>query len=48
MLEPLHGLLQAVMAQSAVRWEHRTELHDPFVSLACSLIGWRRLKKHNS
>ncbi|MGW3933606.1 transposase [Streptomyces microflavus] len=29
----------------AVRWEHRTELHDVFVSLACSLICYRRLKK---
>ncbi|WP_415961815.1 IS5 family transposase [Streptomyces sp. 021-4] len=32
----------------AVRWERRTELHDAFVSLACSLIGWRRLKKARS
>ncbi|MFJ1894269.1 IS5 family transposase [Streptomyces sp. NPDC088170] len=29
----------------AVRWERRTELHDAFVSLACSLICWRRLWK---
>ncbi|MET9325003.1 hypothetical protein ABZX75_33400 [Streptomyces sp. NPDC003038] len=29
----------------AVRWERRTELHDPFVSLASSLICWRRLNK---
>ncbi|MCX5498103.1 IS5 family transposase [Streptomyces sp. NBC_00052] len=29
----------------AVRWERRTELHDAFVSLACSLICWRRLRK---
>jgi len=29
----------------AVRWERRTELHDAFVSLASSLICWRRLKK---
>jgi hypothetical protein len=29
----------------AVRWERRTELHDAFVSMACSLICWRRLKK---
>ncbi|MFI9584224.1 hypothetical protein ACIHCQ_20820 [Streptomyces sp. NPDC052236] len=29
----------------AVRWERRTELHDAFVSLACSLVCWRRLKK---
>ena len=32
----------------AVRWERRTELHDAFVSLACSLICWRRLKKAHS
>ncbi len=32
----------------AVRWERRTELHDTFVSLACALICWRRLKKHRS
>ncbi|MCX5345969.1 hypothetical protein [Streptomyces atratus] len=30
----------------ATRWERRTELHDAFISLACSLICWRRLKKH--
>ncbi|MFF3620749.1 transposase [Streptomyces sp. NPDC002467] len=32
----------------AVRWERRTELHDAFVSLACSLICWRRLTKPDS
>ncbi|WP_427155572.1 IS5 family transposase [Streptomyces sp. TRM70308] len=32
----------------AVRWERRTELHDAFVSLACSLICCRRLKKTRS
>ncbi|MGW9454278.1 IS5 family transposase [Streptomyces sp. NPDC055632] len=32
----------------AVRWERRTELHDTFASLACSLICWRRLKKARS
>ncbi|WUM89015.1 hypothetical protein OG905_00245 [Streptomyces sp. NBC_00322] len=32
----------------AVRWERRTELHDAFVSLACGLICWRRLKRHRS
>ncbi|MFE9925950.1 transposase [Streptomyces sp. NPDC005774] len=32
----------------AVRWERRTELHDAFVSLACSLICRRRLKKARS
>ncbi|MFJ7242164.1 transposase [Streptomyces olivaceus] len=29
----------------AVRWERRTQLHDAFVSLACSLICYRRLKR---
>ncbi|MFF3411827.1 hypothetical protein ACFYW8_37825 [Streptomyces sp. NPDC002742] len=29
----------------AIRWEGRLELHDAFVSLACSLTCWRRLKK---
>ncbi|MFF7876050.1 transposase [Streptomyces californicus] len=28
-----------------VRWKHRTELHDAFTSLACSLNCYRRLKK---
>ncbi|MER7698089.1 MULTISPECIES: hypothetical protein [unclassified Streptomyces] len=32
----------------AVRWERRTELHDAFVSLACSLICFRRLKQYPS
>ncbi|MFD7860307.1 IS5 family transposase [Streptomyces microflavus] len=32
----------------AVRWERRTELHDAFISLACSLICYRRLKKAHS
>ncbi|WP_218030500.1 hypothetical protein [Streptomyces viridosporus] len=32
----------------AVRCERRTELHDAFVFLACSLICWRRLKKTRS
>ena len=31
-----------------VRWERRTELHDAFVSLACSLIRGRRLRKPNN
>ncbi|MBQ0975952.1 transposase [Streptomyces sp. RK31] len=29
----------------AVRWERRTELHNAFASLACSLICRRRLEK---
>jgi transposase len=32
----------------AIRWERRLELHDAFVSLGCSLICWRRLKKAGS
>ncbi|MFJ4880821.1 hypothetical protein ACIP93_37205 [Streptomyces sp. NPDC088745] len=32
----------------AVRWEQRLELHDAIVSLACSLICWRHLKKAHS
>ncbi|MEV7270266.1 IS5 family transposase [Streptomyces bacillaris] len=32
----------------AVRRERHTELHDAFVSLACSLICWRRLRKARS
>jgi transposase len=32
----------------AVRWERRLELRDAFISLACSLICWRRLKKAHS
>lgn len=29
----------------AVRWARRLDLHDAFVSVGCSLICWRRLKK---
>ncbi|MBG0855375.1 hypothetical protein I2W78_26895 [Streptomyces spinoverrucosus] len=32
----------------ATRWERRLELHDTFLSLASSLIRWRRLKKTGS
>ncbi len=32
----------------AVRWDRRIELHDALVSLGCSLICWRRLKKIGS
>lgn len=32
----------------AIRWERRLELHDTLVSLGCSLICWRRLKKFGS
>lgn len=32
----------------AVRWERRLELHNAFISLACSLICWRRLKRNHS
>ncbi|MFC5150001.1 transposase [Streptomyces aureoversilis] len=30
----------------AVHWERSLDLHDALVSLACSLICWRRLNKH--
>ena len=43
-VEPTFALLHH-FKRLAVRWERRTELHDAFVSLACSLICWRRLKK---
>lgn len=36
----LHQLIRL-----AVRWERRIDLHHAFVSLACSLICWRRLKR---
>jgi hypothetical protein len=42
----LQGILY--FKRLAVRWERRTELHDAFVSLACSLICRRRLKKARS
>ena len=29
----------------ATRWERRLDLHNAFVSLGCTLICWRRLKK---
>ncbi|MDX5564970.1 hypothetical protein PYK79_18950 [Streptomyces sp. ID05-04B] len=32
----------------AVRRERRLELHDAFLSLACSLICWRRLRRNHS
>ncbi len=32
----------------AVRWIRRTELHDAFISLACSPICYRHLKRAQS
>lgn len=29
------------------RWEIRDDIHEAFLSLACSLICWRRLKIHS-
>jgi len=26
------------------RWEHRADLHEAFLMLACCLICWRRLR----
>ncbi|MGW8358770.1 transposase, partial [Streptomyces wedmorensis] len=46
-VEQGEGLLHQ-FKRLAVRWERRTELHDAFVSLACSLICWRRLNKLDS
>ncbi|MEU9706863.1 IS5/IS1182 family transposase, partial [Streptomyces sp. NPDC047981] len=46
-VEPTFALLHQ-FKRLAVRRERHTELHDAFVSLACSLICWRRLKKHRS
>lgn len=34
--------------ERGVRLEFRTELQDAFVSLACGLVCWMRLKKHRS
>ena len=42
---PNGGRIHVPTGRIAVRWERRTELHDAFISLACSLICWRRLKK---
>lgn len=46
-VEPTFALLHH-FKRLAVRRERRTELHDPFVSLTCSLICWRRLRKHKN
>ncbi|MFG3023557.1 IS5 family transposase [Streptomyces sp. NPDC048254] len=46
-VEQTFALLQQ-FKRLAVRWERRVELHDAFLSLACSLICWRRLKKARS
>jgi hypothetical protein len=27
-----------------IRWEIRDDIHEAFLSLACSIICWRRLK----
>ncbi|MET9412199.1 hypothetical protein ABZX90_41800 [Streptomyces sp. NPDC002935] len=43
-VEQTFALLHQV-TRLAVRWERRLELHDAFVSLACGLICWRRLKR---
>ncbi len=29
------------------RWEIRDDIHQAFLSIACSIICWRRLKKHS-
>ncbi|MEU2624955.1 transposase [Streptomyces sp. NPDC007157] len=45
-VEQTFALLQ--FKRLAVRWERRVGLHDDLLSLACSLICWRRLKKARS
>lgn len=46
-VEQTFALLHQVK-RLAVRWERRLELHNAFLSLACSLICWRRLKRNHS
>lgn len=46
-VEQTFALLPSVK-RLAVRWERRLELHDAFVSLGCSVMCWRRLKKAGS
>ena len=41
-VEQTFGLLHK-FNRLAVHWERRTEFHKAFISLACSLICWRRL-----
>jgi hypothetical protein len=31
-----------------VHWEIRDDIHEAFLSLACSIICWRRLQRHQS
>ncbi|WP_373309460.1 transposase [Streptomyces olivaceoviridis] len=40
--------LQGILYVLHQGWERRLELHDTFISLACSLICWRRLEKARS
>jgi transposase len=30
-----------------IRWEIRDDIHEAFLSIGCSIICWRRLKKHS-
>jgi transposase len=30
-----------------IRWEIRDDIHEAFLSIACSIICWRRLKIHS-
>jgi transposase len=30
-----------------IRWEVRDDIHEAFLSIACSIICWRRLKNHS-
>ena len=31
-----------------IRWEVRDDIHEAFLSIACSIICWRRLQRHQS
>lgn len=42
------AVARAEAGAGPVRWQRRPELHDAFLSLASSLICWRRLKKTGS
>ena len=32
------------IGSARIRWEIRDDIHEAFLSLACSIICWRRLK----
>jgi hypothetical protein len=34
----------ALPAEQTARWEIRDDMHEAFLSLACAIICWRRLR----